>query len=101
MSEQTVSKTQLIESIVLQSGLDKKTVTTVLASLGNVVQSSLRAGQSVAIPDLAKFSVKEKPATPERPGINPFTRASITIAAKPASKKVVVKPVAGLKKALG
>lgn len=94
----SLTKTQLIDNISSSCGLDKKAVSSVLASLATVVEGQLLQGEAVTVPDLAKFSVKEKPATAERQGINPFTKAPITIAAKPASKKIIVKPVAGLKK---
>lgn len=95
-----MTKTQLIETIATATGLDKKAVGGVLASLVLTVEEQLKKGEAVTVPDLAKFSVKEKAATPERQGVNPFTKAPITIAAKPESRKVTVKPVAGLKKAL-
>lgn len=94
-----LTKTQLIDSLCTKSGLDKKTVASVLSGLSSLVQEQLQQGETVTLPDLAKFSLKEKPATPERQGVNPFTKAQITIAAKPATKKVIVKPVAGIKKA--
>ncbi len=94
----SLTKTQLIESISTSTGFDKRTVSSVLATLGSVVEEQLKQGEAVTVPDLAKFSVKEKPATAERAGINPFTKAPITIAAKPASKKIIVKPVSSLKK---
>ena len=49
------------------------------------------------LPGFAKFVVVKKPATKARPGINPFTKEAITIAAKPASKKVRARPVKAIK----
>ena len=43
----------------------------------------------------------KKPATKQRPGINPFTKEPITIAAKPASKKVRARPVKAIKDVVG
>jgi hypothetical protein len=40
------------------------------------------------IPDLIKLKAVRKPATKDRPGINPFTKQPITIKGKPASKKI-------------
>lgn len=97
---QNLTKTQLIESLVTSTALDKKTVVTVLDGLATLVESTLKNGDGLTIPDVAKLSVKEKPATVERQGINPFTKQPITIAAKPATKKVVLKPAPSLKKAL-
>ncbi|MBI5714360.1 MAG: HU family DNA-binding protein [Chloroflexi bacterium] len=41
-----------------------------------------------------------KPATPEKPGINPFTKQPITVKAKPASTAVRANPVKALKDAI-
>ena len=39
----------------------------------------------------------KKPATKDRPGVNPFTGQPITIKGKPASKKVRALPLKSLK----
>jgi hypothetical protein len=44
-----------------------------------------------------RITVKRKPATKERQGINPFTKEPMTIKAKPARNVVRVRPLRGLK----
>ena len=46
---------------------------------------------------LAKMMVINKPATPERQGINPFTKEPTTFKARPARKVVKVRPLKNLK----
>jgi hypothetical protein len=43
------------------------------------------------------MKVVKKPASPAREGINPFTKEKVMFKAKPASKKVRVLPLKGLK----
>jgi hypothetical protein len=44
-----------------------------------------------------KIMVVEKPATPERKGINPFTKQEQIFQAKPARKVIKVRPLKALK----
>ena len=52
------------------------------------------------MPGFAKFRVVKKPATKARQGINPFTKAPTTFAAKPASKSVRARPIKSIKDAV-
>ena len=49
------------------------------------------------IPGLLKLKAVKKPATKDRPGINPFTKQPITIKGKPASKKIRASALKSLK----
>ena len=49
------------------------------------------------IPGLLKLKAVKKPATKDRPGINPFTKQPITIKGKPASKKIRASALKALK----
>ena len=44
-----------------------------------------------------KITVVRKPATEERPGINPFTKEETIFKAKPARNVVKITPLKGLK----
>ena len=55
------------------------------AGLVNVIESTLKADEKIALAGFATFEIKEKP---EREGINPLTKEKIKIA---ASKTPVVK----------
>jgi nucleoid DNA-binding protein len=80
-----LTKAQVIAEIAEYSELDKKSVSRVFEGLTELVKKELKKqnGEFV-IPDLIKL----KPATKDRPGINPFTKQPITIKGKPASKKI-------------
>ena len=67
-------------------------------SLQGVIRKSLRGAGLFTLPGLLKMKVVKKPATPARQGINPFTKETVMFKAKPASKKVRVLPLKGLKK---
>ena len=79
------------------TGLAKKQVSDVFESLGGVVKKSLKGSGLFTLPGLLKMKVVKKPATKARKGINPFTKEEMTFKAKPASKKVRVLPLKGLK----
>ena len=52
------------------------------------------------VPGLARFTVKSRPATKARQGINPFTKEPCVFKAKPASKTVKVLALKKMKEAL-
>ena len=94
-----LTKSQFIAAVAEKSGVSKKEAATVLQSVNDIVvhQLTKRGGGEVTIPNLLKLTVSVKPATPERPGINPFTKEPTIIKAKPARKVVKARPVKALK----
>jgi nucleoid DNA-binding protein len=64
-----------------------------------VVEQLGKSGELV-IPGLVRLNVAVKPATPEREGINPFTKQPMIYKAKPARKIVKAYPVKALKDAI-
>ena len=66
----------------------------------SIVTEQLKSNGEVTIPGVIKLIVSDKPATPERPGINPFTKEPTIIKAKPARKVVKARPVKALKDAV-
>jgi len=95
-----MSKTELIEAIASQSGLEKKQVSAVLDALSDVVYRELKAQHEVVIPGLIKLTSVTKPAVPEREGINPFTKQPAIFKAKPARTVIKPRPVKALKDAV-
>jgi len=95
-----MSKTELIEAIANQAGLEKKQVSAVLEALSDVVYRELKAENEVVIPGLLKLTAVTKPAVPEREGINPFTKEKTIFKAKPARKVIKPRPLKALKDAL-
>ncbi len=100
MPEKRMSKTEFVEAIASQSGLDKKQVNAVLDSLNDVVYKELKAQHEVVIPGLLKLVTVNKPAVPEHEGINPFTKEKTMFKAKPARKVIKPRPLKALKDAV-
>ena len=99
MSGKRLTKAQVISEIATNAELDKKSVNRVFETLQELIRKQLsgRGPGEFVIPNLVKLRVVKKPATKERPGINPFTKEPITIPAKPASKKVRATALKALK----
>jgi len=100
MATQRMSKTELVDGIASQSGLDKKQVNAVLDALNTIVYKELKAGHEVMLPGLLKLTAVTKPAVPAREGINPFTKEPTTFKAKPARKVIKPRPLKALKDAI-
>ena len=90
------TKSDILNHIAKETGLSRKDASAVLG-LGGIIRKSLRSGGLFTLPGLLKLKVVKKPATKERVGTNPFTGEKMTFKAKPASKKVRVLPLKGLK----
>jgi DNA-binding protein HU-beta len=96
-----MSKSEIVRSIAEQvSDVTQEDIKRVLDALANVAHAELKQSGAFLLPGFAKFQVSEKPATPAREGINPFTKEPMTIQAKPASKVVRARPIKALKDAL-
>ncbi|MGV1014902.1 MAG: HU family DNA-binding protein [Methyloceanibacter sp.] len=95
-----ISKSELIQKIADESSLAKKDVKAVLEKLTELGHKELKKAGEFLVPGFAKFVVVKKPATPERQGINPFTKEPTTFKAKPARKVLKVRPVKAAKDAV-
>lgn len=95
-----MTKTELIEAVASQSGLEKKQVNAVLDALNNVIYQELKAEREVTIPGLLKLTSVRKPAVPARDGINPFTKEPTTFKARPARTVIKPRPLKALKDAV-
>ena len=100
MPTNRMSKTELIEAIASQSGLEKKQVNAVLEALNDIVYMELKAEHEVVLPGLLKLTSVTKPAVPEREGINPFTKEPTVFKAKPARTVIKPRPLKALKDAV-
>jgi len=100
MATGRMSKTELIDAIASQSGLEKKQVNAVLDALNDIIYKELKAEHEVMIPGLLKLTAVTKPAVPEREGINPFTKEKTMFKAKPARKVIKPRPLKALKDAV-
>jgi nucleoid DNA-binding protein len=100
MAGKRMSKTEFVDAIASQSGLEKKQVNAVLDALNDVVYRELKAENEVVLPGLLKLTSVTKPAVPEREGINPFTKEKTMFKAKPARKVIKPRPLKALKDAV-
>jgi len=95
-----ISKSELIQKIADDVSLSKKDVKAVIESLANHGYKELKKVGVFVLPGFAKFIVVKKPATPERTGMNPFTKEPTVFKAKPARKTLKVRPVKAAKDAV-
>lgn len=89
-----MNKPELIARLAEDAGITKAQAERDLAAICCIINNALVNGDSVAIPDLGKFEVKDRA---ERKGRNPSTGESVII---PASKAVTFKPAKMLKDAV-
>jgi nucleoid DNA-binding protein len=97
------TKAQIVGAICEETGLAKRDVVAVLATLGAVAKRHLmkKGSGEFTVPELAiKLRRITKPATKARKGRNPFTGEEITIKAKPARNSVRATPLKALKEAI-
>jgi DNA-binding protein HU-beta len=100
MAGNRMTKSEFVNAIAERSGLNKKQAATVLDAVSEVVTTQLKSSGEVTIPGLIRLSVSTKEATPEREGINPFTKEPTVFKAKPARKVVKARPMKALKDAV-
>ncbi|MGB2822755.1 MAG: HU family DNA-binding protein [Phycisphaerae bacterium] len=93
------TKSEILSNIAEATQLSPKQVASVFDALSGQIQAAVgKEGPGVfALPGLLKITVILKPATPERMGINPFTKQEQIFKAKPARKVIKVRPLKALK----
>ncbi len=93
------SRSEILANIAKATQLSRKQVASVFDALSGQIRSAVgRKGAGVfAVPGLMKIVVINKPATPKRKGINPFTKQEQIFQAKPARRIVKVRPLKALK----
>ncbi len=97
--DKAYTKGQLFSTLAGCTGIHRKQVSSLFDELGNIIAAHLKKqgpGQ-FTIPRLVKISVKHKPATKARKGINPFTGEEMMFKAKPSRNVVKVRPLQKLK----
>lgn len=94
------TKSAILAAIAEETGLSRKDVGGVFASLSNLVQRHMKKKGSgeFSIPDVGvKIRRVRKPATKARKMISPFTGEEITVKAKPAREVVKITALRSLK----
>jgi nucleoid DNA-binding protein len=98
-AKKTMNKTEVLTALAEATSLTKQQVAGLFEELAKLIGKNLGDdGPGVfALLDLLQIKVVRKPAVPEHPGINPFTKEPITVKAKPAKNVVKLVPLKGLK----
>ncbi len=98
-SAKPATKSEILSKIAEATQLSRKQVASVFDALSGQIKSAVgKKGPGVfALSGLMKIMVVHKPATPERKGINPFTKQEQVFAAKPARKVIKVRALKALK----
>jgi DNA-binding protein HU-beta len=91
------TKSEVLAQISKETELSRKQVAEVFESLNGIIKKSLKGSGLFTLPGLCKMRVVKKPASKARDGVNPFTGEKMTFKAKPASKKVRIGALKGLK----
>jgi len=93
------SKGDVLRSIAQYGGVPRRDVAAVFHVMGSLIKADLsKNGSGVfSVPGLMRITVKRKPATKERRGINPFTKEPTIFKARPARNVVRVRPLKALK----
>lgn len=88
------TRSQIIAELATASDIKKTVVKEVFENLGTMIGTDLsgRGPGVFSFMGLMKLKTVKKPATKERTGVNPFTGETQVFKAKPASKKVRVRP---------
>jgi nucleoid DNA-binding protein len=97
--DKAFTKGQLLGTLAGCTGLQRRDISALFDELGNIIAAHLKKqgpGQ-FTLPGLVKISVKHKPATKARKGVNPFTGEEMMFKAKPARNVVKVRPLQRLK----
>ena len=95
-----LTQTRLITAVADRAELSKTDAKRALTALEEIVLEELGNAEKVRIGGLVQLTVRVKPAQKKRQGRNPATGEEITIAAKPASVDLRVRPLAKAKTAL-
>ncbi|MEE2971524.1 MAG: HU family DNA-binding protein [Planctomycetota bacterium] len=84
------TKSQIFNTIAEATDMSRKEITNVFSALESMIVADLKKGTAVKLMGM-KMTVKKKPATKARKGVNPFTGEEMMFKAKPASKAVKVR----------
>jgi nucleoid DNA-binding protein len=98
-SAKPATKSEILSRIAEATELSRKQVASVFDALACQIKCAVgKKGPGVfALSGLLKVIVVNKPATPARRGINPFTKQEQMFAAKPARRVVKIRALKALK----
>jgi nucleoid DNA-binding protein len=93
------TKGEFYSTIATTTELSRKQVVAVFDTVSKMLAADLgRSGPGTCnIAGMMKITVKKKPATPARKGVNPFTGQEMMFKAKPAKNVIKIRPMKALK----
>ena len=102
-SKKPRSKSDVYSTVAQHAGIHRRDVAAVFHALAGMIKADLsKSGPGIFnVPSMMRITVKRKPATKARMGINPFTKEEVMFKAKPARNVVRVRPLKALKDMVG
>merc|ERR1712224_1009123 len=100
MKSGVLTQTAVLASVAETNGLKTKQAKGVVEALMAVACDQIKKNGNFKLGGMLNLKLKEKPATPAKKGINPFTKEPCVFKAKPASKTVRALAMKKLKEAL-
>lgn len=93
------TKSEIFGTIAEEVGITKREVADVFDVMQTMIAADLKKGSagSFNVPGMMKVTVRRKPATRARKGVNPFTGEEMMFKAKPARNVVKIRPLKALK----
>merc|ERR1712187_102665 len=92
-----MTATAVYQSVAESTGLKSKDVKGAVEAFIGVAADQLKKAGTFKVAGALNLKLKQKPATPARKGVNPFTKEPCVFKAKPASKTVKAFPMKKLK----
>lgn len=96
--KEVLTKRQQIEYLSDYTDFAQKDCKLFVEAYEQMIKDSLKGPGEFKWAGTLKMVTKKVAAKPKRKGINPFTGEETTFAAKPASTKIKITPLSGLKK---
>jgi len=100
MAAKRMTKSEMFAKIAEATGLSRRNVSAVFDAFAERAGKQVSSGHEVMLHGLLKIRVVKRAATKAREGRNPFTGEKMHIKAKPASKRVRVTALKGLREAV-
>jgi nucleoid DNA-binding protein len=93
------NRSEVYQTIAQHVGIHRKDVAAVFHTLASMIRTDLsKMGSGIFnVPSMMRITVKRRPATKARMGINPFTKEQTMFKAKPARNVVRVRPLKSLR----
>ena len=100
MKAKTMTASAAYDMVAKQIGLKRKNVKGVVEGIMGVAAKELKKNGSFKLAGMLNLKLKQKPASPARKGVNPFTKEPCIFKAKPASKTVKISVMKKIKDAV-